>query len=175
MKAAGGFVELLLRNQLALEHFLRAAIFAFGVEEVGGGAFDGGEFFWIGGRRIIGTDAELRAHLRHEAALAVDFKLQLLRIDQDERLAFFDVVADVGENLRDAAFDLRAQDAFFQREKRAGGLDAALGGFLRDGINVNGRGMSSVAEHAAGNGLRAAAGEDRGKGGRPCQRLQTFS
>ncbi len=108
LEAAGGFVQLLLRNQLALEHFLRAGVFSVGVEEIGSGALDRGKFFRIGRRRIIRANAKLCAHLGDEATLAIDFILQLLGIDENERLAFLHVVADIGKNLRDAAFDLRA-------------------------------------------------------------------
>ncbi len=66
----------------------------------------GGELFWIGGRRIVRTDTKLGADLRDQAALAIHLKLQFLSINQDERLTFFYVVADISENLGDAALDL---------------------------------------------------------------------
>jgi hypothetical protein len=102
----------------------------------------------------------LRANLANDAVLAFDFELQFLGIDDDERLTLFDGIADVGEDLRDAPFDLGADGAFFEREKRAGGLHAALGGFFRYGIDVHRCRMSGVTEDVGGRHLATATNEN---------------
>jgi hypothetical protein len=114
LKTAGSLIQLLLGNQFILEHLLRSAVLALRIIQVGCRALHRSKFLWIGWGRLVGTDAELRAHLSHQSALAVDFQLQFLRIDEDQGLAFPHRVSDVGKHLGNAAFDLRAQDAFFQ-------------------------------------------------------------
>jgi hypothetical protein len=77
-----------------------------GVEEIHFGALHGGNLFWIGGRGIVRANAQLRAHLGNQPALAVDLELQFLGIEGDERLALFDRVAHVGQNFGHAALHL---------------------------------------------------------------------
>jgi hypothetical protein len=144
---------------VVVEHLAGAAVLAVGVEEVGFSALDGGDFLGVGGRGIVGTNAELSAHLADETALAVNFKLQLLRVENDQWLIFFYGVADVGKDVGDASFDLRAEDALFEGEEGADRLDAALGDFFGDGIEVHRRGVGGVAEDAGRVGLGAGAGE----------------
>src|SRR5439155_16700135 len=112
---AGGFVELLLRNQVVLKHLPRAAIFAVGVEEVGLRTLDRGNLFRVGGRQFTRSYAKLRANLANQTSLAIDFKLELLGIENDQRLILADSIALIGKHLGYTAFYLRAQGAFFQR------------------------------------------------------------
>src|SRR5258707_10453013 len=89
-------VKLLLRDQVILEHLLRARVFAVGIEEICFRALHRRDFLWIGRRRrIVWADTELSPYLPYLSALTVDLELQLLRIQNDERLLFLDCITDV--------------------------------------------------------------------------------
>ena len=154
LKTAGCFVELLLRNQIVLIHLLRAAVFVVRVKKIRFRSLHGSKFFRVRRRRVIRADAKLRANLRHQSALPLHFKLQFLRIQRDQRLAFLHRVAHVGQHFVHSAIHLRTQRAFLQRKKRAHGLDAASRGFLGHGVKMHGRGVSGVSQDAARLSLR---------------------
>jgi hypothetical protein len=101
--------------------------------------------------------------LCNKAALAVHFELQLARIESDEWLAFADIVANIGEDVRYAAFHFRTEDAFFKRVERAHCLDAAPGGFFGDGVEVHGRGVRGVSKDTGGLSLGAPGGKQYGQ------------
>ncbi len=101
---------------MILEHLLCARIFAVGIEEICFRALHRRDFLWIGRRRIVWADTELSPYLPYLSALTVDLELQLLRIQNDERLLFLDCITDVREHFRDTALHLRTKDAFFQGE-----------------------------------------------------------
>src|SRR5205823_8006890 len=115
--AAGRFIELLLRNQVVIEHLTGARVLVVRIEEIGFSALHGSDFLGIRWGRFIGTNAELRTNLAHQSALTVHFELELLGIEDDQRLVLAYGVAYVREHLRHAAFHLRAQRAFFQRSE----------------------------------------------------------
>src|SRR5262249_38171340 len=116
LAAAGGFIELLLRNELRGKHLLRAGVFSVGVKEICFGAFHGGDLFGVSRDRVIKADAELRPYLLDNASLALDLKFELLWVQHDQRLALGYRVADVSQDLRNASFHLCAKSAFFERK-----------------------------------------------------------
>ena len=112
--AARHFVELLLRDQVVLEHFLGAAVLAIRIEQICLCALHRSHFSRIRGRRLVGSNAKLGANLAHQSLLTIHFELQFALVEQDQRLPLPYRVAHVHEHFGDDAFHLGAQRAFFE-------------------------------------------------------------
>ena len=75
--ARRGFVELLLGDELVAEKLLGATVFLLGIEQVGGCALHKGDLRRVARQRVVRPESQLRAHLPHRRALAVQLILQL--------------------------------------------------------------------------------------------------
>ena len=96
--AAGGFIELLLRNQLVL-NISWARLYFWSASKRSASARCTDAIFLGSVGAGSGAHTELRANLLHDSALAIHFKLQFLGVEHDERLAFVDGVAHIRQHL----------------------------------------------------------------------------
>ena len=128
-------VELLLRDERALLQLRGAAERLLRLRELGRGllhvrrALDGRQ------RRREIRHAVARHGPAQRRALLIEPILELLGIEDDERLAGGDAIAEVGGNAEHAAFDLGGDRHFFVGRERADDVDGAadvVGFDLRD-------------------------------------------
>ncbi len=115
--SASCLIELLLRDEVVFEHRLGTSVLALGVKAVGLGFLHRCELTSIARRGILWSEPQLRTHLTHQALLTFHLKLQFAFIEENQRLSFFDRVADVGENFRDSSLYLRAQACFLRADR----------------------------------------------------------
>ena len=108
---------------------------------------------------------QLRTHLAHQALLTFHLKLQFAFIEENQRLSFFDCVADVGENFRDSCLYLRAKRAFFKRIEGSHRLHAAARRLFGNRVDVRGHGPGNGRGRAIRSGVGAAAKHEQGEAG----------
>src|SRR6266478_2187960 len=117
----------------------------------------------------------VRAHLRHQSALPLHFKLQLLRIQRDQRLPFLDGIAHVRQHVGHPPIHLRTQRALFQRKQRAHRLNAPSRRLFRHRIKMYRRGVGRVPEDAAALRFRAPGLQNGSQPREYCETLHASS